>query len=167
MLSAPQTRRPLNLLLPCLAVLGLAFSAGGCATAKLSPGGQGVEMVHQMNRTDCKNLGPVFGKGGGAWGGSWISDERLMEYASNDLRNKAASKGGNTVVFSTHQMGASAGGETATATATMTGIAYDCPSDATKPVGAVPVAPEPAPVVPEAAPVTPEAAPATPSGETD
>ena len=150
--------RRLSVSIPCLAILALAMSAGGCATAQLTQAGQGVEMIQQMTRADCKNLGPVFGKGGGSFGGAWISDEQLMEYATNDLRNKAAAKGGNTVVFSTHQMGAGAGRDTATSTATMTGIAYHCPPHATKPPGAVPVAPP-------AALAAPETAPAAPSGE--
>jgi hypothetical protein len=160
MLTSPQTRRLVTWFIPCLAVVGLALSAGGCATAKLSQAGQGVEMVHQLNRADCKNLGPVFGKGGGSFGGVWIADERLMEYASNDLRNKAAKKGGNAVVFSTHQMGQSAGGETATATATMTGIAYSCPPHVNTPPGAVPVAPE-------APSSTPEGVSTAPSGDSE
>jgi hypothetical protein len=36
---------------------------------------------------NCKNLGQIFAKGGGEFGGEFIADEKLMEYASNDLRN--------------------------------------------------------------------------------
>ena len=100
----------------------------GCSTAKLSAGGGSVEMVQHMDRKDCTNLGPVFGKGGGSFGGAWISDEKLMEYATNDLRNKAAEKGATHVVFSTHQMGQTNGQYGgSTSTATLTGIAYKCP----------------------------------------
>ena len=57
-----------------------------------------------------------------------ISDEKLMEYASNDLRNKAAAKGANMVVAGPHQMmqsGGKGGGQTSTST--VTGVAYKCP----------------------------------------
>ncbi|MBW1809800.1 MAG: DUF4156 domain-containing protein [Deltaproteobacteria bacterium] len=86
-------------------------------------------MIQDMKRADCKNLGPVFGKGGGVFGGAWIPDEELMEYASNDMRNKAAAKGATHLVFSSHQMGHSGGryGGT-TSTSTISGVAYKCPS---------------------------------------
>ena len=107
-------------------MLCVPLSLGGCATAALSVAGQRVEVRQQMNQDGCENLGPVFGKGGGSFGGSFISDEKLMEYATNDLRNKAAAKGANVVVYSTHQM-AGATHEQGTTTATMSGIAYRCP----------------------------------------
>jgi hypothetical protein len=66
-----------------------------------------------------------------------IPDENLMEYASNDLRNKAAAKGATHVVFSTHQMGFSSGENGgSTSTSTITGIAYFCPPQADPPAGA-------------------------------
>lgn len=110
------------------ALSAVSFFAG-CSTAQLSASGSKVEMVNQLDRKDCKNLGPVFGKGGGAFGGAWISDEKLMEYATNDLRNKAGEKGATHVVTQTHQMGQTSGeyGGT-TSTATQQGIAYSCPN---------------------------------------
>lgn len=86
-------------------------------------------MLNQLDRKDCKNLGPVYGKGGGSFGGGWIPDEKLMEYATNDLRNKAAAKGATHVVTQTHQMGQTSGqyGGT-TSTATQQGVAYACPN---------------------------------------
>lgn len=108
------------------ALLTLPLLGTGCATAALTIAGERVEIRQQMNQDNCENLGPVFGKGGGSFGGSFISDEKLMEYATNDLRNKAAAKGANVVVYSTHQM-AGATHEQGTTTATMSGIAYRCP----------------------------------------
>jgi uncharacterized protein DUF4156 len=99
-----------------------------CSTPELSKQAAAVEVVTQMDRKDCTNLGPVFGKGGGSFGGSMISDQKLMEYASNDLRNNAAAKGANVVVAQPHQMaqtGGSHGGSTSTST--VTGVAYKCP----------------------------------------
>ena len=56
-----------------------------------------------------------------------------MEYASNDLRNKAAKKGATHVVTSTHQMGQTGSqyGST-TSTSTFSGIAYRCPQGVLK-----------------------------------
>lgn len=96
----------------------------GCSTAKLSETGGKIEIVNQLVRKDCKNLGPVYGKGGGSFGGVLISDEKLMEYASNDLRNNAASKGATHVVTQTHQMDNTI---VSTSTATQSGVAYKCP----------------------------------------
>ncbi len=109
----------------------VAFALAGCSTAKLSGSGERVEIVSQVDQKVCKNLGPVFGKGGGSFGGAWISDESLMEYASNDLRNKAGEKGATHVIASTHQMGQTTGqyGGT-TSTATISGIAYRCDTNA-------------------------------------
>lgn len=109
-----------------LVVLALLFLVG-CSTAKLSEQGANVEVVNEKPGKNCKNLGPVFGKGGGQFGGGWISDEKLMEYASNDLRNKAAAKGATHVLMKDHQMGNTSGryGGT-TSTATFSGIAYKC-----------------------------------------
>ncbi len=109
-------------------ILVIALALVGCSTASLTLNGEKVEVVNQMDRKDCKNLGPLMGKGGGAFGGSWISDEKLVEYATNDLRNKAAGKGATHVVMSTHQMGNTSGQYGgSTSTATISGIAYRCP----------------------------------------
>lgn len=112
-----------------LVILSTALFLVGCSTAELSPTGSKVEMLNQLDRKDCKNLGPVYGKGGGSFGGGWIPDEKLMEYATNDLRNKAAAKGATHVVTQTHQMGQTSGqyGGT-TSTATQQGVAYACPN---------------------------------------
>ena len=93
----------------------------GCSTAKLITKGAIIEVIIALDRKDCKNLGPVFGKGGRVFGGTWISiDESLMEYASNDLkRNKAALKGATHVVVQGHQVGMTTGrngGSTSTVT---------------------------------------------------
>lgn len=99
----------------------------GCSTAELNDSGKNVEVVYEKPNKKCKNLGPVFGKGGGSFGGGWISDEKLMEFAINDIRNKAAAKGASHVVVKNHQMGNTSGkyGGT-TSTATFSGLALRC-----------------------------------------
>ena len=45
----------------------------------------------------CKALGYIVGRGGGSFGGGWIANEDLIEYAMNDLRNQATERGANFV----------------------------------------------------------------------
>src|SRR5262249_18667952 len=45
---------------------------------------------------DCRELGIVYGSGGG---GAYTSSQQKMESAQNELRNQAAAKGGNFVVM--------------------------------------------------------------------
>ncbi len=108
-------------------VLGMMSVSGCVTTAALTPKGQSVEIVQQPPTTSCSNLGPVVGKGGGSFGGAWISDEDLIRYAYNDLRNKAGLMGATHVVAGAHQMGHTSGANGgATSTATLSGIAYAC-----------------------------------------
>ncbi|MCO5143279.1 MAG: DUF4156 domain-containing protein [Oligoflexia bacterium] len=110
-----------------LGVILVSLFAFGCSTAELSSKGSSVEIVSEISKQNCKNIGPVFGKGGGSFGGAWISDEKLMEYAYNDLRNKAAEKGATHVVSQGHQMGQTTGQYGgSTSTATISGVAYRC-----------------------------------------
>lgn len=113
-----------------LILLGLISATFiSCSTAELDNEGQSVEVVYEKPAGKCRNLGPVFGKGGGQFGGGWISDEKLMEFASNDIRNKAAKKGATHVMIKNHQMGSTGGqyGST-TSTATFSGVALRCKS---------------------------------------
>ena len=128
------------------AALCLALSGFGCATEALSQRGSTVEMAQEVDKT-CKNLGPVVGKGGGSFGGAWISDEDLIQYATNDLRNKAAEKGATHVIFDSHQMGNTSGKDGGTtSTATIMGIAYWCPPNvAPSPAQQAAAAPAPSP----------------------
>ncbi len=111
-----------------LASCTLAITLVGCSTAKLTETGKDIEVAFQLDRKDCTNLGPVMGKGGGSFFGGWISDEKLVEFATNDIRNKAATKGANLLIMGPHQMGNTSGqyGGT-TSTATISGVAYRCP----------------------------------------
>lgn len=105
----------------------LLLTLSGCATASLTPAGEKIEIVPQLDRKDCKNLGPVVGKGGGSFGGAWIADERLVEFATNDIRNKAALKGATHLVMMGHQMGQTMDRYSGTtSTATISGVAYQC-----------------------------------------
>jgi hypothetical protein len=100
-----------------------------CSTPALKEGGQVVELVRaEPSSASCVNLGPVVGKGGGMFGGAWISDQKLLAYAANDLRNNGANLGATHIVIGSPQMGqtSSRGGGGTTSTATYSGIAYKC-----------------------------------------
>jgi hypothetical protein len=120
-----------NLALAGVALLAVTLLA--CSTAELSKKGADV-ITSQSAPVDsgydpktCKHLGFVIGNGGGAFGGAWISNENLVQYAMNDLRNKAAQLGANFVQHDTPQMGVSGDNKgTNTTTATVSGNAYFC-----------------------------------------
>ena len=94
-----------------------------CSTAELSPEGAKVAMSNSSPAEEgydpagCRSLGPLIGKGGGAFGGGLISNDTLVEYAMNDLRNKAAELGANYVRYDSAQMGVS-GSQNGTTTTT-------------------------------------------------
>lgn len=105
----------------------LALLMTACTTAELSPAGTRVATTNSDPGKGCRALGQVIGKGGGAFGGGWISNEELVKYASNDARNKAAAMGGDFVKLDPPQLGTSGGKDGSTTTsATVTGTAYDC-----------------------------------------
>ncbi len=127
-----------------------------CATAALSSSGAQV-VTSQSPPVDsgwdpqsCKPLGYVLGRGGGSFGGAYLSNEHLIEYALNDLRNKAAALGANFVQQDPPQMAAEAlrpDGEVATnvtgqstSTASVGGLAYKCERQTvTRAAGAEPI----------------------------
>jgi hypothetical protein len=94
-----------------------------CATAGLSPAGANVAVARNPPGTDCQAVGYLVGKGGGTFGGGWISNDQLIEYAMNDLRNKAAERGASYVQSDPPQLGS---GKGTTTTVTITGTAYKC-----------------------------------------
>jgi hypothetical protein len=107
-----------------LMVVGVVIlGAFGCSTASLSGEGAKVAASRNPPTKGCKPLGYLTGKGGGTFGGGFVSNEDLIEYALNDLRNKAGELGGNYVQHDPPQMGS---GDGTTTTATVTGTAYKC-----------------------------------------
>lgn len=108
-----------------LAALGALGALSACSTAELNTAGARVAMVRAPVGTDCPPVGYFVGKGGGTFGGDLISNESLIEYAMNDLRNKAAQKGATHVQVDPPQLGQ---GDGTTTTATVTGTGYKCPA---------------------------------------
>lgn len=136
-------------LLGSLVVGAWALALAGCGTYEnLRPEAGAVTATTTRPQGKCDSLGSVTGKGGGASGG-YVSNEDLIEFAVNDMRNRAARLGATHVVYSTPAMGGASG---TTTSAMVMGEALRCEA------GAAPDAPS-TPVVAPAAAV--EAAPAT------
>ncbi|MBN1605899.1 MAG: DUF4156 domain-containing protein [Polyangiaceae bacterium] len=128
------------------------ISAAGCKTSELSGGGaqvatsQSAPVDSGWDPGSCKSLGYVVGRGGGSFGGGWISNDQLIEYAMNDLRNKAAELGANFVQHDTPTMGqAGSDSGSTTTTATVSGTAYLCERKAAKASAAATPPPPPKP----------------------
>jgi hypothetical protein len=105
----------------CILLLSVCL---GCATASLSTAGSHLIPVASTPPPECENVGTVIGQGGGTFGGAYISNDKLMEYAMNDARNKAAERGATHIQMSAPQLG---GGNGTTTTATVMAVAFKCP----------------------------------------
>ena len=107
--------------------LSCVMGVTGCKTSDLSPAAANVAAGRSAAATGCKPVKYLTGKGGGTFGGGFISNEDLIEYAMNDLRNKAAELGANYVQHDPPQLGS---GDGTTTSVTITGTAYQCPKPA-------------------------------------
>ena len=116
--------------------IALALGSTGCTYSELRPEAQAVAATTTRPAGNCKSLGILTGKGGGA-GGIYVSNESLVEHSINDLRNQAATLGATHVVYSTPTMGETDG---TTTSAMVTGEALACEADETPPAPAAPVA---------------------------
>jgi len=103
---------------------GAALALSACSTASLSTEGAKVAASRNSAPPSCAPAGYLTGKGGGTFGGAYISNEQLIEYALNDLRNQAAELGANYVQSDPPQLGS---GNGTTTSVTITGTAYRCP----------------------------------------
>jgi hypothetical protein len=90
----------------------------------------------------CRELGHVLGSGGG---GGYTSSADKMQWAENELRNRAAEMGGNYVVLD------AAGGDVGGLT--LSGRAYQCPSGGVASEGAVAAPTQRPQLAPSAPPV--------------
>ena len=105
----------------CLAASAACSFA--CSVPSLSPAGARVAVARTAPPDGCSAVGYLVGEGGGTFGGGAIANDQLIEYAMNDLRNKAAERGANYVQSDPPQLGQ---GKGTTTTATVTGTAYRC-----------------------------------------
>jgi len=84
------------------AVLALVLIAG-CAATPLEPGAALVRITRTEPNGECKFLGEVTGSQGNSWSGEYTTNANLETGARNDLKNKAATLGGNLVVLLTER----------------------------------------------------------------
>jgi hypothetical protein len=89
-----------NVAIQSLALLLLS----GCAAIELSTEANEIEVVAEKPK-NCKYLGQVRGSQGNFFTGGWTSNANLETGAMNDLRNKAAKKGADTVYILTNRAG--------------------------------------------------------------
>jgi hypothetical protein len=100
-----------------------ALAVSGCSAPALSPQGANVAVSRNAPPPSCASVGYIVGEGGGTFGGKWIANDELIDYAMNDLRNKAASLGAGYVQSDPPQLG---NGHGTTTTVIITGTAYRC-----------------------------------------
>lgn len=99
----------------------LVLVVAGCSRPDLDTTARQVRVVQEpMSR--CERLGTVRGESGGA-GGIYISDAKLIEYAKNDLLNRAAKRGATHVLPKQPQLDALDG---VTHRGIVEGTAYRC-----------------------------------------
>jgi hypothetical protein len=113
-----------------------ALSSSACG-AELSDAGRSVQVGKADPRGACRELGAVYGSGGG---GAYTSTEDKMRSARNEIRNNAAALGANYVELDA--LGSDVMGMT------MTGRAFACdniPSTEAEPAVVAPPAPSTAP----------------------
>lgn len=102
-----------------------AIVLAGCAATTATPQGASVEITTERPN-NCRAVGEVVGSQGNVFSGDFTSDEKLMQGARNDLRNKAAAMGANVVQIQNVQNSRhpySAG----TVKSTVIGVAFTCP----------------------------------------
>lgn len=117
------TRSLLARLVSSFALAAVALGLAACSTPALSPQGAKVVLSRNAPQSDCTSLKYVVGHGGGTFGGGLIRNDDLVEYAMNDLRNKAGDLGATYVQHDPPQMGH---GDGTTTTVTISGTAYRC-----------------------------------------
>ncbi|MDX5630298.1 MULTISPECIES: DUF4156 domain-containing protein [unclassified Brenneria] len=106
--------------------LSAAVLLAGCSTTnQLSPAGQAVTFTETQPSSECQLLGQVSGTQSNWFSGNH-NEATSMRGAANDLRNKAAAMGGNTLY------GVSSPSETVWSSfvpldSKMVGSVYKCP----------------------------------------
>jgi hypothetical protein len=98
-----------------------------CSAIQTTSEGALVELVNDKPQGNCRALGEVVGSQGNFITGNYTSNKNLMIGARNDLRNQAASMGGN-LVHVQNVSNASANGAWGTSNTTVVGMVYNCQS---------------------------------------
>ena len=104
----------------------------GCSAIPTNPGAETVRLTHNEPGKECKFLGDVTGNQGDFFTGVFTSNADLETGARNDIKNKAAQLGGNTVYILTQRAGQTGsyddewGGSTQQTNVTLSGNVYYC-----------------------------------------
>jgi hypothetical protein len=97
----------------------------GCSAIPTTREGSSVELVTEKPSGNCKPLGDAVGSQGNWFTGDYTSNKNLLMGARNDLRNKAAKMGGNTV-WVQDKANTNAWGSKGTSNTTVLGVVYRC-----------------------------------------
>jgi hypothetical protein len=112
---------------PALA-LAWWWSLAGCATTAPLPEAQRVIPVNGVPGPLCQNLGTVIGESEArGWGSGATTAEQLAAEATGDAMQRAASRGATHIFLSPVTLRQKDG---APSGATLTGVAFRCPSGA-------------------------------------
>lgn len=98
----------------------------GCAAKQATNEAASVQLVTDKPEASCKALGEAAGSQGNWATGGYTSNKNLIVGARNDLRNQAASMGGNVVYVQDQSNHAASRGNGTTAS-TVIGTVYRCP----------------------------------------
>jgi hypothetical protein len=108
------------------AVLALVLAVAACSRPALAPSARTVTVSILPPAASCVRIADVQGRAGGQLEGSpfGASDNALVSYAMNDLRNEAASHGADYVHRSEPTFSTNHGGRVTHAA--YAGVAYRC-----------------------------------------
>ncbi|MBS2018269.1 MAG: DUF4156 domain-containing protein [Deltaproteobacteria bacterium] len=121
-MSTPSPRALAALLVSVFVSLGSV----ACNTEDLDDAGARVVASRNAPDANCRSIGTFTGRGGGSFGGGFVSNDSLMQYALNDLRNEVGEAGGNYVQHDPIVLSQESG--KTTSTATVSGTGYACPN---------------------------------------
>jgi len=111
----------------------VALLLTGCSATPLNHNALRVRITNSEPGKECKYLGDVTGSQGNFMTGGFTSNANLETGARNDIKNKAASLGGNVVAILTQRAGETGtvyggSGSVQQTNVTLTGNVYSCPN---------------------------------------
>ena len=110
-------------------IIFLIILLNGCSTPTLSKKGEEVQVIMDMPKEKCVNLGPVFSESNNQFIGDFVTNKDLLRRATVKLRNEVADLGGTHVLIKGHsisEVNNYAYKNKTASSATFTGIAFKC-----------------------------------------
>ena len=102
-----------------LPLLALVFLLTACSTVELNPQAEQVQFTPvEAKLIHCDYVGEVIGTAGHWYDFIYLSNNDLMQWALNDMRNQALDKGANTIYIEEPL--------NFTTSVTLLGLAYRC-----------------------------------------